>query len=148
MNLLLDTNIVIDYFGRRQPYFEEWGRLEVMRELGDAELWVSSESFTDTFYLLRKAVDPSALQAAFVESLDFLHVCSVGKDEIRCAAERSWPDFEDCVIEACAENVKADCIITRDQKGFARSPIPAMSPAEFFDWLEREYGIVYDEVDL
>lgn len=148
MNLLLDTNSLVDYFGRRRPYYDEWYKLEVMSELGDASLWVSSESFTDAFYLLRKAVDPVALQTAFVESLDFLHVCSVGEQEIQEAAKRSWPDFEDCLVSICAEKVGADCIITRDKKGFARCGIPACSIPEFFDRVKEEYGIEYDMIDL
>ena len=148
MNLLLDTNILIDYFGRRRPYFDDWYKLIVMREMGDADLWVSAKSFTDVFYALRKAVGSSELQAAFIESLGFLRVCSVGDAEIRAAAERGWPDFEDSLVDVCAKNVAADCIITRDQKGFSRSSIPSMSIPDFFAYLEEEYGIVYDEARL
>ena len=147
MDLLLDTNILIDYFGRRQPYYKDWIKLDAMREIGDARLWVSSESYTEAFFILRKAVDPAALQKAFVESLDFLNVCSVGASEIQRAAERAWTDFEDCVIDVCAENVEADYIITRDKEGFRRSGIPAYSIPEFFAHLEEAYGIVYEIID-
>ena len=144
--LLIDTNVLIDYFGKRHPYYDEWYKLEVMRELGDANLWVSSESFTDTFYVLRRAVDPDSLQKAFIESLDFLNVCPVGEEEIGAVAERSWRDFEDCVIGVCAENVKADYIITRDTEGFSRCRTPSFSIGGFFDHLRERYGLEYDIV--
>ena len=144
MNLLLDTNIIIDYIGQRQPYCKDWDKLEAMYELGDATLWVSSESFTDTFYRLSSTIDAHSLQNSFLECLDFLRVCPVGAEVIRKAAECSWPDFEDCVINVCAENVKADVIITRDKKGFKRSRIPSMDIPGLFEYLEAEYGVVYD----
>lgn len=40
-------------------------------------------------------------------------------------------DFEDSVQLACALAWGADVIISRDKMGFAKSPIPVFSPAEF-----------------
>lgn len=147
MNLLLDTNILIDYLGERHPYCDEWGKLEAMHELGDAELWVSSESFTDAFYLLEGAIGSEKLQSMFLTCLDFLNVCPVGEEVVYSAVERSWHDFEDCVIDVCAEHVQADCIITRDKNGFTNSRIPAMDIPGFMRHIEDEYGVVYDTIE-
>lgn len=147
MKVFLDTNVVIDYFGRRAPYFSALEHLSAMQEFGDAELWVSAESFSDAFYLLRKSVAPDLLQSAFVKSLEFLNVCSVGEAEVAEAAQRSWTDFEDCLIDVCAEKVKADFILTRDRDGFKRSRIASYAPDEFFNMLEHEHGVVYETLD-
>ncbi|WP_101723399.1 PIN domain-containing protein [Eggerthella timonensis] len=147
MKLLLDTNVLVDYFGARQPFFDQWELINALQITGYAELWASAESYTDAFYLLRKAVGPAKLQDMFLQSLSFIKVCSVDEGDIREAAERSWPDFEDCLIGICAEKVKADYIITRDADGFKRSSMPAMDAPSFFAMLEEEYGIVYDMVD-
>ena len=148
MKLLLDTNVLLDYFGRREPFFQAWRQISAMQALGDAELWASAESFTDIFYLLRDAVDPHDLQAAFVDSLAFINVCSVGPSEILEAAQTSWSDFEDCLIDVCAKRVKADYLITRDKDGFKASQVPWYAPVDFFAMLKRDYGIVYDEVEF
>ena len=50
-----------------------------------------------------------------------------GKDALR-AARLEWKDYEDCLVAICADKVKADYLITRDIKGFARSPVPVMRP--------------------
>lgn len=147
MKLLLDTNVLVDYFGARQPFFDQWELINALQITGYAELWASAESYTDAFYLLRKAVGPAKLQDMFLQSLSFIKVCSVDEGDIREAAERSWPDFEDCLIGICAEKVKADYIIARDADGFKRSSMPAMDAPSFFAMLEEEYGIVYDMVD-
>lgn len=147
MKLLLDTNVLVDYFGARQPFCDQWELINALQMTGYAELWASAESYTDAFYLLRRAVGSEKLQDMFLESLSFVRVCSVDEDDIRKAAERSWSDFEDCLIAVCAEKVKADYIITRDAGGFKRSKILAMDAPSFFTMLEEDYGIVYEMTD-
>ena len=147
MKLLLDTNVLVDYFGARRPFCDQWELINALQMTGYAELWASAESYTDAFYLLRRAVGSEKLQDMFLESLSFVRVCSVDEDDIRKAAERSWSDFEDCLIAVCAEKVKADYIITRDAGGFKRSKIPAMDAPPFFTMLEEDYGIVYEMTD-
>ena len=147
MKLLLDTNVLVDYFGARRPFCGQWELINALQMTGYAELWASAESYTDAFYLLRRAVGSEKLQDMFLESLSFVRVCSVDEDDIRKAAERSWSDFEDCLIAVCAEKVKADYIITRDAGGFKRSKIPAMDAPSFFTMLEEDYGIVYEMTD-
>ncbi len=147
MKLLLDTNVLVDYFGARRPFCDQWELINALQMTGYAELWASAESYTDAFYLLRRAVGSEKLQGMFLESLSFVRVCSVDEDDIRKAAERSWSDFEDCLIAVCAEKVKADYIITRDAGGFKRSKIPAMDAPSFFTMLEEDYGIVYEMTD-
>ena len=147
MKLLLDTNVLVDYFGARRPFCDQWELINALQMTGYAELWASAESYTDAFYLLRRAVGSEKLQDMFLESLSFVRVCSVDEDDIRKAAERSWSDFEDCLIAVCAEKVKADYIITRDAGGFKRSKILAMDALSFFTMLEEDYGIVYEMTD-
>ena len=147
MKLLLDTNVIVDYFGARRPFCDQWELINALQMTGYAELWASAESYTDAFYLLRRAVGSEKLQDMFLESLSFVRVCSVDEDDIRKAAERSWSDFEDCLIAVCAEKVKADYIITRDAGGVKRSKRLAMDAPSFFTMVDEDYGIVYEMTD-
>ncbi len=147
MRALLDTNVLIDLFTERPPEGEEASKLAVMQELGDIELWVSAKSFTDVFYVMSKDNDSDSVQKTFLESLSFLKVCSVDVDDIRKAAERSWLDFEDCLIDVSAEKANVDLLLTRDRSGFSQSQIRALSPKELFAWLEEDLGITYDVIE-
>ncbi len=148
LRLFIDTNVLIDFFAERTPFYEDASRLLVMREFGDADLWVSAKSFTDVFYVLSKRFESSDIQAAFRESMSWLDVCSVDGGDIAEAAKRAWPDFEDCLVEICAEKAKADFLITRDARGFAAGKIKAMDPAAFFEMLRCEHDITYDTIDF
>ena len=148
MRLLLDTNILIDYFGRRDPYYQDTVKLLVMQAVKDVELWSSSKSYTNVFYALRRAVPALPLQRAFAESFERIKPCSIDQDLLSIAAKREWNDFEDALVAACAERVQADFLITRDKTGFAKSKVPALSPQEFLDMIQRDYGFSYDVVDF
>ena len=146
MRIFLDTDVLFDLYARRTPFFEDAERLMLMEMVGDAELWVTSESFTVIFYVMRKSVPAGSIQNAFGKSLEFLNVCSTNSDDILAATESAWPDFEDCLIDICARKVKADYLLTRDADGFVRSDTPHPTPSEFFAILETRYGVTYETV--
>lgn len=147
MRALLDTNVMIDLFTCRLPEGEAAVKLRVMQEIGDIELWVSAKSFADIFYVMLKDNKSEDIQQTLLQSLEYLDVCSVDAADIREACERSWPDFEDCLVDVCAEKVKADYLLTRDRKGFAKSRQAVFSPKELFDSLETELGLTYEVID-
>ena len=148
MKLLLDTNILIDYYTRRQPFFDGTVKLRFAALFGDVELWTSIQSFPDVEYILRKIIPVEELRSMMQRSMEFFKVASPTASDLSDAFNSCWPDLEDFLIARCAERVKADRIITRDAKGFTGASIPAQTPEEFFAWLEEEHGIVYDEIDL
>jgi predicted nucleic acid-binding protein len=147
MKLLLDTNILIDFFMQRKPFYQDTLRLQMMHEFGDGDLWCSAKSFTDIFYALNKNVDSKDIQKAFLVSLEFLKVCSIDGEDIISAASLAWDDFEDCLIDVAAQKLKADYIITRDINGFSKAKSNVMTPEQLFDWLETEHGISYQDIN-
>lgn len=147
MRVLLDTNVLIDYFARREPYWHDALKLRIIQDFGDAELWASIQSFSDISYILRSEAPSSILQDAFLSSLSFLRVCSLKQEDLSAACKSKWPDFEDCLIEQCARKVKADFLLTRDLSGFKNSAVAVLSPAEFFDFAAEKYGLEYQEID-
>ena len=147
MRLLLDTNVLIDHYARREPFDRMSRMLVTARLFGDVELWASAKSFTDVFYVGRRFIDGIELQRALTASLDYLDVCAIDTRDIREAASRGWSDFEDCLIAVAAEKVKADFIVTRDQRGFHDSSIPTISPSALSELLAQR-GLNFDEVTV
>ncbi|HIW77401.1 MULTISPECIES: PIN domain-containing protein [Gordonibacter] len=149
MRLLLDTNIMLDLFACREEFVKEAYALKGMALFNEAELWVSAKSFTDVFYLMRGEDEftSETIQDIFLDNLTYLNVCSVDKEDIVESAKSKWPDFEDCLVARCADKVKADYLLTRDKKGFKLANVAWCSPADFFERLEKEQGIVYDIMD-
>lgn len=146
MRVLLDTNVLFDITARRKPFFEQAKLLLAAQIFGDLELWVSAKSYTDIFFVMNRDFDSALIQQSFLRGLEYFKVCSVDESTVHEAATRAWPDFEDALVAVCAENVRADYLVTRDASGFTRSSIPAISPNDLFERLENELGVSYAEV--
>ncbi len=63
--------------------------------------------------------------------LQLVDVVDVLAQDIHSAIEFEITDFEDAVIAAVAARNKADYIITRNDRDFALSTVPAIAPAAF-----------------
>ena len=143
MRVLLDTNIVYDILSKRP--FDEEGllQLKIMHAFGDVELWVSAKSFTDLFYLMRREVEAGRAHDLLEESLSWLNACSVDEDDIRRALHARWIDFEDSLVNVCAEKIKADYLVTRDDKGFRNAVTPHGSASDFMAFVFDKTNVRY-----
>ena len=143
MRALLDTNIVYDILCKRP--FDEEGllRMRVMHAFGDVELWVSAKSYTDLFYLMRRELDSKAAHDLLEDTLEFLKICSVEEADVRAALHARWTDFEDSLVDVCAQKIKADYLVTRDAKGFDASRIPHGDASSFMDFVFQKTNVRY-----
>lgn len=147
MNVLLDTNVLIDYYSKRQPFFYDALRLRIAAFFGDVTLWVTTQSLADAEYILRTSYTSQEVRSVMNQSLDYFHVCGVAAQDAIQGLASDWPDLEDFFIAQAASKIKADYVITRDSTGFNQCPIPVCTPSQFLDVLEQK-GLVYEEVDL
>ena len=148
MRLLLDTNVVVDCLGNREPFYKAARLLMIVGKVGEFELWISASQVSDLIYILsnggKKALLPQVSRA--IESLlDFVNVFAMGKGELQSALHAGWDDSEDAIIHAVALKLKADAIITRNGKDFSKSSVPVMDCEELFAHLE-EKGLVHEEL--
>lgn len=144
MNLLLDTNVFIDFIGRKPPHFAAAERVIAAGYFGDAKLWVPVQSLKDAFYVLEKYVSSDRIQDAFLKAFEVITPVGLsGEDAVR-AARLKWHDYEDCLVAVCADKAKADYLITRDKRGFERSSVPALTPDEWLEMMERDHRTIYD----
>lgn len=147
MKLLLDTNVIIDYLGGKEPQYDAAVKIIASGFFGDNELWASATSYKDAFYVLRKYVDGLRVQEAISVLCGLVKTCAVAADDPVRAANMQWNDYEDAFIALGAQRVKADYIVTSDKKDFSRSAIPAISPTKLLSIMETK-DLRYDEVSI
>ena len=148
MNLLLDTNVLIDYLGRKPPFFEAAESVVAAGFFGDAKLWASVQSLKDAFYVLEHYVDSARVQKAILKACELVSPVGLSADDALRAARLEWKDYEDCLIALCADKAKADYIITRDVKGFQRSSVPAVTPEGWLELMRQGEGLSWAGVSL
>lgn len=148
MNVLLDTCVVIDYLGRKEPFFRDAELVMAAGFFHDAKLWIAGQSLNDAFYVLRKYLPAAHIQQAILELLDVVTPVSLAADDYQRAVRQSWDDFEDCLMALCAQKARADYLITRDGTGFARSAVPPITPADWLALMQEQKNLSYGAISL
>ena len=132
MRVFVDTNVIIDVFDKREPFFSESYKIIQLGLEGQINTIMSAGAVTDVYYIVNKYVkdDIQVREKIFILG-NFIKICNCTSEDITGALALFMPDFEDAVAAAIARREKADYIITRNEEDFANSPVPAISPAEF-----------------
>ncbi|MGH7990647.1 MAG: type II toxin-antitoxin system VapC family toxin [Limisphaerales bacterium] len=127
MKVLVDANVVFDTYERRQPHYaasQQVCRLAQRRTLAAA---IAGHTVANGFYIYRKPF------AAFVHQrlVEDFEICCADAQHTRSCLALGVGDFEDALQIGAAMIWKAAFIITRNERDFKRSPIPALSPSAF-----------------
>lgn len=129
--ILIDLNILLDVFYKREPFYELSARVLGLIESGKAIGFVASHSLPTLFYIIKKDQTVKNAKAVVSDLLLIFKVASVDQSTIEQALILDYKDFEDAVLMSSALQCKADYLITRNIKDFQPSLIPVMQPIEF-----------------
>ena len=138
MPVLYDTNIILDILEKRIPFYEEARNALGYCVSGATKGYIALHSISNIFYILRKRYSASDRRKILLNILDLLQVADARHESVRNALLRDdFPDFEDCLQDECAKQIKAEYIITRNTDDFSTSDIPAITPAALQNIIER-----------
>lgn len=136
MRVLIDTNVAFDWLAHREPFHEQAEFVMQKCLDGDIEGNMVSHSLTDIFYLLRKDFSVSERKQLVLLLCRYLCILPEPKATIMAAIDNpAWPDLEDGLLMQCAAEQGLDFIITRNEKHFQASPVPAVSPGQFAEMI-------------
>lgn len=133
MIVMVDTNVIIDIFTKRNPWFED-SYTALNQTLNDEnnECLISASAITDIFYLLRKALGNKEKAKEVLETLSrIVTIADVQASDIQSALNSAMTDFEDAVVDAVAERYGASYTLTRNTKDYKSSQVPAITPADY-----------------
>ena len=131
--LFLDTNIVLDFLQKREPYFEDAKSVFALSMGKQFRLYVSDITFSNIAFICRKSFDPQKLHDLFILLRKFVEVVGADNEVIDMAISLRAKDFEDAVQYCSAMKAKADCILTRNPKDFPFGLLPVYSASEFLN---------------
>ena len=138
MNVFLDTNVVIDFMGKREGFFDDAATIFAMIE--DKKIAASTSALTivNCAYILKKAFN-SDIMLSKVEALcQMLNVTPIDRSKLVDAVLLRPYDYEDAVQYLSALPCHPDVIITRDKRGFRDFDILVMTPAEFVNRAKQQ----------
>lgn len=130
MVLLIDTNIVLDYLLKREPFYEDAKSVMRLCSGDDVDGVIALHSVTTIWYILRKVPDEKR-RLALKSICELLQVVGTTHNEVIAALENNaFTDFEDCIQSKCAKTAKADYLVTRNITDFNLSEVPAILPKD------------------
>ena len=130
--IFLDTDVALDHLADRQPFAEYAHRLFALAETGELTICVSSLSFSNLYYILRKLKGHADALALLGKLKLLVRVSDVGESEIQSALSSQFKDFEDAIQHFAAKAESGiSAIVTRNKDDYSTSEILVLSPDEF-----------------
>lgn len=137
MQVLVDTNIILDYLLEREPFVTDAEALFEVIQSQRIEGYVTATTLTDIFYIVRKERGIVIAKQAVSRILVVMKICTVDRSILETAISSNLPDFEDAVQLACAMALNLDVIVTRDTQGFAGATLPILLAGEVLQLLSE-----------
>lgn len=132
MNVLIDTNVILDAMLSRSPFNEAAQKLFIMVAEEKINAYITANCVTDIYYLLHKYLhDTTRCKEELRKLFTLFNIMDVTGSDCEKALELPMTDYEDALLAACAKRGKIECIITRNVKDFNGSPVKAVSPDDF-----------------
>lgn len=129
--IFLDTNVILDFFLEREPFYYDALKLWAACEEGAVEGFVSALTVNNVHYIAQRIKSDTTAMIAVRGILDVFDVVPLDKELMRLAADFHDRDFEDDIQLQSA--VKAGCshLFTRDPTHFRSTAIAVVPPSSF-----------------
>ncbi len=135
--IFLDTNIVIDFLGERNGFYDLSARILTLADKKKIKVYTSPTSIANCYYILSRN-ENSKIVLEKIRKFKLLCGISIMNDEvIEKAINSDFKDFEDSMQYFSALETNCDVIITRNEKDFKNALIPVMNPESYLNALKK-----------
>lgn len=129
--LFLDTNIILDLLGKREPFYNPIAKLATLADKGEVNLVASPISFATVNYFLTNFETVEIARDKLRKFKILCEICSLDASIIEKGLNSSFNDFEDALQYFSALNANCAVIITRNGKDFKDVSLPVMTADEY-----------------
>lgn len=131
--IFLDTNIVIDFLGERNNFYEISARILTLADNKKIKLFTSPTTIANSYCILSRN-EHSKIVLEKIRKFKLLCSISIMNDEvIEKSLNSDFKDFEDSIQYFSALASNCDIIITRNEKDFKNALIPVMNPESYLE---------------
>ena len=131
INILLDTNIILDLLAAREPFYAEAAELFSLADKKLIKLSVSALSLANIHYILSKFTNDQEARKILRNFKVIVSVLPLDEKIVDLALNSDFKDFEDSIQYFTAIENAQKLIVTRNKSDFKHSKIPIMTAGEF-----------------
>ncbi len=130
--ILIDTDVILDFFFDRKPFSDYSTQLLCLCERGLLEGFVTPVIISNTYYLLRRTAKHEKVVEKLKQLLLLINVLQMDRLIVDEALNSEFKDFKDALQNYSALNHGAiDVIVTRNVKDYKKSEVGALTPEIF-----------------
>ena len=132
INVLIDTDVILDFFFDRKPFSVDSAKILSMCETQKINGFITPVIYSNTYYLLRQTAQHDKVIEKLKVLLSITDVLIMDKEVVIQSLNSGFTDFEDALQNYSAVkhgNIKA--IITRNIKDYRHSSIGAVTPENY-----------------
>lgn len=132
MKILLDTNVIIDALQSRTPWAADAQQIFLRIAVNEFIGCLTTKSVADIHYIMHHHLhDEHKTWDALQKLFELFELLSTEAEDCKKALFSPTSDYEDAIMIETAVRSAVDCIITRNDHDFARSPIKVFTPSDF-----------------
>ncbi len=128
MNVLFDTNVVLDALLDREPWADAAVALFDRVESGDLAGHLGATTVTTIHYIASRNVGAKAAEGMMRDLLRLFEVAPVNRAVLEGALDLGFADFESAVLHEAGRLVGAGALTTRDPAGFLKASLRVYAP--------------------
>ena len=130
--IFVDTNIVIDLFSEREPFYTSAADLFSLADKEKITLHISALSVANIHYILSRQKKGQEVSAILRKLRVLLKLLPLDSKIIDLSlSDELFTDYEDGIQCYTAIENNMECIITRNKKDFKNAQIPVFTAEEF-----------------
>lgn len=134
MRALIDTCVIIDALQNREPFANEAQQIFFTIANKHATGYISAKSVLDIYYITHRSTHSDEATRKILKTLlGLFDILDTTQLDCRQALSSDMSDYEDAVMCETAKRCDVDCIVTRNQKDYAKSEVTVYSPADFLE---------------
>ena len=137
MRIMLDTNIILDFYEDRGIQTKYAKKIMVDLWEDGIDCFITASQIKDLFYIKRKD-DLKKLKDFSVGLLNDYNVVEINRKDVELALEFTGADIEDMILAFTSKRYGLDYIITNDIKDYKYSPVKAITTVEFIKIVEQK----------
>lgn len=131
--LFVDTDIVLDLLGAREPHFSPAAILFSMADQGSIRLYVSAITFANVNYVLSRQLNESRARRLLLKLKTLVRIAPVNEKIIELSLSSDFRDFVDAIQYHSAIENNIQTLLTRNLRDFKKAQISIMTAQQYLD---------------
>lgn len=136
--IFLDTNVVLDLLGEREPYYEAVAKITTLAEKETVDLFISALTYSTVRNILSQFEPIETVKSKLKSFKTLCKITELDEKIINEDLNSNLIGFEYSLQYYSALQSDCNIIITRNRTAFTTAEIPVMSAEEFLQSIHKK----------